>query len=47
MRILAKEGPTGLIYTPKFAQLPHLYTTYEATYALKQSGKELFLKNCL
>ena len=33
--IFAPEGPREKNHTPKCSQWPHLYTTYEATCALK------------
>ena len=43
--ILVQEGPTYCSDTPKWAQWAHLYTSYEATYALKWSGAEIFDNN--
>ena len=39
--ILVQEGLTDYSDTPKSTQGAHLYTSYEATYALKWSGVEI------
>ena len=44
--ILVQEGPTYCSDTPKWAQWAHLYTSHEATYAPKWSGREILAKNC-
>ena len=43
--ILVQEGLKNYSDTPKSTQGAHLYTSYEATYALKWSGVEIFDKN--
>ena len=43
--ILVQESPSDNSDTPKQAQSSHLYTSYEATYALKWSGAEIFDNN--
>ena len=42
---LTQEGRRDFLNTPKCAQWPHLYTTYEATYGLKSLLFEIFAKN--
>ena len=42
---LAQEDRSGFFDTPKCAQLPHLYMTYEATYRLKRFVFEKIAKN--
>ena len=42
---LTQEGRRDFLNTPKCAQCPHLYTTYEATYGLKSLLFEIFAKN--
>ena len=41
-----QEGPRDFLNTPKCSQWPHLYTTCEATYALKCLFSEKIAKNC-
>ena len=42
---LVQEGLRNFLNTPKCAQWPHLYTTYEATYGLKCLVFEKLAKN--
>ena len=42
---LVQEGRRNFLNTPKCAQWPHLYTTYEATYGLKCLVFEKLAKN--
>ena len=46
-RNFGPEGRRDSIFSLKLPQWPHLYKTYEATYALKCSEKEIFAKNLI